>query len=109
MFGAGYRDDPAQLTAAAPAAPALLTSPMAGETLSGGTARFTWSTGSQADRYYVAISAVDGCDLFGGDIGTALFATVASLPTNGSTVAVRLYSLLNGAWQAQDYNFTTGP
>ncbi len=32
--------------------------------------------------------------------------TVAGLPTNGNTVYVRLWSLINGAWQYIDYTYT---
>jgi hypothetical protein len=34
---------------------------------------------------------------------TATFANVTGLPGIGETLYVRLYSLINGAWQAVDY------
>jgi hypothetical protein len=35
---------------------------------------------------------------------------VSNLPANGSTIYVRLYSYINGAWQFTDYTYTsTGP
>ena len=31
---------------------------------------------------------------------------VNNIPTNGGTIYVRLYSLINGAWQYNDYTYT---
>jgi len=41
---------------------------------------------------------------------TATTATVNGLPSNGSTVYVRLYTQINGVWQPNDYQYTAfGP
>ena len=45
-------------------------------------------------------------DLLDEDRGTNLNATVPGLPTDGRTLYVRLYSLIAGAWQANDYTYT---
>src|SRR5206468_7553671 len=38
--------------------------------------------------------------------GTTLSATVSGLPADGSTVYVRLWSLIGGTWQFNDCTFT---
>jgi hypothetical protein len=41
-----------------------------------------------------------------GDRGTSLSATVTGLPADGSTLYVRLGSLINATWQYHDYTYT---
>jgi creatinine amidohydrolase/Fe(II)-dependent formamide hydrolase-like protein len=39
-------------------------------------------------------------------MGTELTAAVSGLPVAGQTIYVRLHSLINGAWQFNDYTLT---
>src|ERR1019366_2357215 len=41
-----------------------------------------------------------------GNLGTALSATVSTLPTDGSAIWVRWYYLVSGQWQYNDYSYT---
>src|SRR5207253_5084958 len=47
-----------------------------------------------------------GRELVNADEGSTLSATVSNLPIDGSTVYVRLYSKINGAWVFNDYTYT---
>jgi hypothetical protein len=51
-------------------------------------------------------SAFAGNDLFDSGAVTSLTAFVGGLPTDGRTLYVRLYSLINGSWQSNDYTMT---
>ncbi len=87
---------------------AVMTSPVPGTTLSGNSVAFTWSAGTNATAYWLDVgSTVGGHDYYSsGNLGNALTTTVNSLPTNGSTVYVTLYSLVNGSWQNNAYTYT---
>ena len=39
--------------------------------------------------------------------GTNLSVTVSGLPTNGSTIYVRVWSLINTGWYFNDYTYVT--
>jgi streptogramin lyase len=90
----------------ATAAPAALTSPT-GTTLSGSSVPFAWTTGSLVTEYelWVGTTGVSSSNIYNSHWTTATSATVNNIPTNGGTVFVRLYSLINGAWQSADYTF----
>lgn len=86
---------------------AALTSPAPGSVLPGTTATFQWSAGQAVTRYFLFVGRWQGGNtLFSQDMGTGLSATVSNLPSDGSTVYVRLWSYLQGAWQFNDYVFT---
>jgi hypothetical protein len=87
---------------------ATVTSPAPSTTLSGSTVTFTWNAGASASAYWLDIgSTAGGHDYFSsGNLGTALSATANGLPTNGSTVYVTLYSLVNGSWVNNPYTYT---
>jgi 6-phosphogluconolactonase (cycloisomerase 2 family) len=89
---------------------AAMQSPTPGSTLSGTTATFTWSSDSSATAYWVDIgSAAGGNDVYSsGNLGTALTTTVDSLPANGSTVYVTLYSYVGGQWLSNSYTYVSG-
>src|SRR5437867_4209896 len=94
-----------------PAGPskAVLTTPTPGSTFSGSTATFSWSAGAGATEYWLTIgtTGVGSNDVYGGSQGVNLSGTVSGLPTNGSPVYVRLWTLLGGAsWQFNDYTYT---
>ncbi len=85
---------------------AQITDPAPGSTLAGSTATFRWSAGTAVSRYFLFVGLWQGGNtLFSQDMGTALEATVASLPVDGSTIHVRLWSYIDGAWQFNDHTF----
>jgi len=91
---------------------AVMTSPAPGSTLTSRTVTFTWSAGTGATQYYLYVgSTVGGAQYSGLGTGTNRSTGVATLPNDGSTVYVRLWSLLGvdkltGAWQFNDYTYT---
>ncbi|MGA2847991.1 MAG: FG-GAP-like repeat-containing protein [Terracidiphilus sp.] len=90
-------------------APATLTSPTPGSTTILGTTdvSFQWTAGSDVSAYQLNLSAIapGGSDLYSYK-GTALTATVPTLPANGVTVYATLYSDIKGTWQKNSYVYT---
>jgi hypothetical protein len=86
-------------------APAVLNTPTPGTTLTSNTVKFTWSAGSGVSAYDLHLSAVapGGYDLYLSGHVTSLSATVSGLPVNGEKIYARLYSIINGATQYNDY------
>ena len=96
--------------------PARMTTPAPGSTLSASTVTFQWTGGMGVTAYELSVATTAGAtNLFNQNLGAALSATVAGLPTDGSTVYVTLSSLIGGTWQSNDYTYTatttttTGP
>ncbi len=97
---------------AAPAPPpptpvtAALVTPTTGTILTS-TQQFTWNTGVGVTYYklYVGTTGVGSRNLLLTNQTVALSATATGIPTNGSTIYVRLYSMINGVWQYTDYTF----
>ena len=89
-------------------APGVLTTPAPGSTLSGSSVTFAWSAGSGASAYWVDVGSTTGAHDYysSGNLGNVLTTTVNGLPTDGSTVYVTLYSMINGAWQSNGYTYT---
>jgi hypothetical protein len=85
-----------------------MSSPANTATLAGSSVNFQWTTGTGAVEYWLAVSkvGVGGQELYYSDEGTNLSQVVSGLPTNGSTVYVRLWSKINGAWPYFDYTYT---
>jgi hypothetical protein len=87
--------------------PSALTSPAPGATLDSTTVTFTWSAGTAVSERYFAVGTTPGAsNIYGGYQGAGLSRTVSGLPSNGSTVHVRLMSWVNGGWQSADYTYT---
>ena len=95
-------------TYTAAATPAVLTSPTPGSTLTSSSATFQWTAGSGVTQYVLGIGStgVGSYNLYNSTPITATQASVTGLPTNGETLYVRIYSLINGAWQFHDYTYT---
>ena len=85
--------------------------PVPGSTLSGSTATFTWNSDASATAYWVDIgSTAGGNNVYSsGNLGIALTTTVYTLPANGSTVYVTLYSNVGGQWLSNSYTYVSGP
>lgn len=94
---------------AAPAVADLaeMIAPAASSTLRGGSPEFRWTGGVAVDHYYLSVgTTAGGHDLAYLDEGTNLSTTVPNLPTNGSTVYVRLWSHTSSGWHPRDYTYT---
>jgi pseudomonalisin len=95
-------------TAASVAAAATITSPVPGATLTAASTTFTWNTGpGSVTGYYLWVGTTPG-GLNLVNIGplSGTSATV-NLPTNGATVYVRLWTVINGAtYVYNDYTYT---
>jgi hypothetical protein len=89
--------------------PAVLQSPVPDLSTVLGTSnvRFQWNAGTGVTLYQFCLSTVKygACDLFSYK-GSALTATVSSLPPNGLTVYATLWSYIKGAWQENNYLYT---
>ena len=90
-----------------PASPkATMTSPTPGSTLPGASTTFSWSAGIGVTQYHLYVGTTAGsANIYNKSQGTNRSVTITNLPTNGSTVYVRLWSLVNGAWQSNDYTY----
>jgi FG-GAP repeat len=83
---------------------AVITSPVSGSTLSGASVTFTWTTASGAVAYWLDVGSAQGQgNIFGQNVALATSQTVNGLPTNGSAVYVKLWTLVGTAWAANDY------
>ena len=72
-----------------------------------GRAKFCWTSGTGVTRYWLHVGTTPGgYDLFSQDEGTSLCQTVTGLPTDGSPVYVRLWSVIGGAWLFNDYVYS---
>jgi subtilisin family serine protease len=88
--------------------PAVMSSPANGSTLAASSQTFTWLAGGEATQYWLSAGSTAGSgDFFSANMGTALSRTVSNLPADGSTVHVRLSSLIAGSWQYNDYSYTS--
>jgi serine protease len=88
---------------------AAITSPAPGSTLAGSTVTFQWNAGSQAQSYWLYVGNTVGGFQYhdSGQLSSAtLSRQVTGLPTDGSTVRVRLYTRLAGVWEFNDYSYT---
>jgi hypothetical protein len=88
-------------------AKAQMTTPPPSSTLTSSTVTFQWTGGTGVSQYWLEVAASQGAHDFYNQGLTSLNATVSGLPTNGSTVYVRLWSMINGAWQWNDYQYIT--
>jgi len=89
-------------------APAVMSTPAPNSTLTGSSATFTWTTGSNVTQYNIHVGTTGAGSsniLSSGTLHTTSDA-VTGIPTIGGTLYVRLYSFINGAWQYNDYTYT---
>jgi uncharacterized RmlC-like cupin family protein len=94
-------------TESIPASPATMSSPTPGSALTGSSATFTWTTGTQVTEYdlHIGTTGVGSSNIFAGTV-TGTSKAITGIPTTGGTLNVRLYSLIAGAWQYNDYTYT---
>jgi hypothetical protein len=91
-----------------PASLGSINTPTPGSTLASTSQAFTWSQGTGATAYELtAGSTMYGTQYYSsGNIGNVVTATATSLPTNGSTVYITLYSLVGTSWNSNSYTYT---
>lgn len=78
-----------------------------GGTLSGSLIDLSWTQGVGVSRFYIWLgSSYGGYDLGAFDLGTTT-SRLVTVPQTGGPVYVTLWSLMNGAFQAEHYWFTT--
>src|SRR5664280_921784 len=87
----------------------VITAPAPGSTLNGSSVAFQWMAGSGSSAYWLDIGNVPGGNQYyqSGNLGNVLAAAVNGLPTDGSTVYVTLYSLMDegGQWLSNAYAY----
>jgi subtilase family serine protease len=88
--------------------PATMSTPASGSTLGTSNVQFTWTTGTGATEYnlWLGLSGPGSSSLYTSGWITATSTTVASLPAKGATVYARLYSMVEGKIQYNDYTYT---
>src|SRR5262249_59167719 len=110
LIGGAWQFNDYTYTAAAPVVQkAELTTPTPGATLQAATATFGWTAGSGVTQYWLYVGTTQAAfDLYNQSTGTDLSATVNHLPTDGRLIYVRLWSLIAGVWQFNDYGYWAG-
>jgi uncharacterized repeat protein (TIGR03803 family) len=93
---------------AAAGTPAAMISPMPDSTLGTSNVTFTWATGAGATEYqlWLGLSGPGSSSLYASGWLTTTSTTVATLPSKGAMVYARLYSMINGVVQSNDYTYT---
>ncbi len=86
----------------------VLTTPTPSSKLSGSTVAFDWTAGSGSTAYWMDIGSAAGGNNYysSGNLGSVLTTTVSTMPTNGTTIYVTLYSLVGGTWTPNAYTYT---
>src|SRR4030095_9766243 len=88
---------------------AQITSPGPESILTSSTVTFIWDTGRGVSEYWLSIGrTLGGTQLYDQSQRTNLSVSVPGLPTDGSTLYVRLWSLIAGVWQWNDYTYRSG-
>lgn len=89
--------------------PPAITDPGAGSTLAGASVTFSWSAnGNTVDQYRLVVgSSLGADDLFDSQPlpGTQL-SVMATLPTDGRPLFVRLFYMISGVWASTDFTYT---
>ncbi len=86
----------------------VMTSPTPGSTLTSATVTFRW-TNVGAVQYYLYVGTTrGGRQIYSGNQGRATSRVVNGLPTNGSTIYVRLWTRTTAGWRYHDYTYRTG-
>jgi len=89
-------------------APASISAPANGTTLSGSSQNFIWNDAG-ATSYYLQAGTSVGASNFGGGSTATTSKTISGLPTDGSTIYVRLWSVFGQTWTYIDTNYISGP
>jgi len=83
-------------------------SPVPQAILTSNTVTFAWSIGHGVSQYWLSVgTSAGGSDLYNQTTGTALSAGITGLPTDGRTIYVRLWSMVDDSWEFNDYTYTS--
>jgi len=89
--------------------PATMSTPAQGSTLGTSNVQFTWTAGTGVTQYqlWLGLSGPGSSSLYasGWLAAPTTSTTVASLPAKGATVYARLYSMIGGKNQYNDYTY----
>ncbi len=86
-------------------AKAVMITPKQGWTI-GSPTTFHWSPGTNVTQYWLSVgTSVGSGNIYYASNGTSTSRAVTGIPTSG-TVYVRLWSLISGSWQSNDYTYT---
>jgi len=90
---------------------AVMQTPTPGTEIDGTQATFTWSAGIGASGYWLDIGSTSGGnDIYqSGNLGLQQNTTVYDLPNNGSQIYATLWTLINGQWYYNEYQYQSGP
>jgi hypothetical protein len=102
------RDALSRLATAGPrtAQKGVMLSPAPGSTLPGSAVTFQWSAGEGVQQFWLMIGLWPGGNtLYSADQGLLTSAPVSSLPTDGRTLYVRLWSYIDNQWVYNDYQY----
>jgi sugar lactone lactonase YvrE len=88
--------------------PAEMITPAATGTLTGSSVTFTWSAGTGATGYYLSVgnTGVGSNNIYNSGKRTVTTWTATGLPTNGSTLYVRLTTYFGSITMHKDYVYT---
>ncbi len=87
---------------------AVLTTPPPGATLATSSVTFSWAAGTGATNYWLDVGNAPGSGDISGGATTGTSRTVGSIPRDGRTIYVRLWTFINGTWQTPiDYTYKT--
>jgi List-Bact-rpt repeat protein/fibronectin type III domain protein/NHL repeat-containing protein/galactose oxidase-like protein len=88
--------------------PATMSAPASSSTLGTSDVIFTWTTGTGVTEYnlWLGLSGPGSSSLYTSGWLTTTSTTVTSLPAKGATVYARLYSMIGGKVQYNDYTYT---
>jgi hypothetical protein len=85
---------------------ATMISPAPGSTLAGPVNTFTWTAGlAGTTTYYLWVGTSFGTHNLV-NMGLHTTSLTVTLPTNGATLYVRLWSVINGVFMYNDYTYT---
>ena len=84
-----------------------MTLPTAGSTLGTSNVQFTWTAGTGVTEYqlWLGLSGPGSSSLYTSGWLATTSTTVTSLPAKGAAVYARLYSMVNGAVEYNDYTY----
>jgi hypothetical protein len=90
---------------------AVMQSPPPGSEIDGPQATFTWTAGAGASGYWLDLGSTPGAnDIYqSGNLGTQLSTTAYGLPNDGSEIYATLWTLVNGQWLFNSYQYQSGP
>src|ERR1700677_1352918 len=86
--------------------PAQMTSPAIGSVFTSTSGAFVWNAGSGVTEYWLTVGSTPNArDVYTAGQGTNLTQTV-TLPDDGRTLFVDIWSRINGTWQSNSYIYT---